>query len=78
MKFLPKHPWMSSMGDIEHYLCTCRKCRFHQQYVIGDFDTIECSEAEKDDVIHVDKVPTTCPKCGGKILKTRMTEIIRF
>lgn len=78
MKFLPKSPWMPSRGGIEHYVCTCKKCGFRQTYVTGDFETIECGEKQDDNVIHVEKVPTVCPKCGGKMDKTHLTDIIKY
>ena len=78
MKLLPKMPWMPSRNNIEYYLCTCGKCGFRQKYVTGDFETIECGEPQDDVAVHVDKVPGVCPKCGGKMDKTHLKDVIKY
>lgn len=79
MKLIPKMPWMPSQKQPQFYICKCRKCGYQQTYETGDFETISCSqENDGDSPIHVDKVPTICPKCGGKLDKTKIEGTIRY
>ena len=79
MKLIPKMPWMPSQPQPQLYICKCKKCGFEQSYETGDFETISCSQENDDNSpIHVDKVPTICAKCGGKMDKTQIKGTIRY
>ena len=79
MKFIPQNPWTPSQKQPRFYICKCRKCGYQQTYETGDFETISCSqEKDADAPIHVDKVPAVCPKCGGKLDKTKIEGTIRY
>lgn len=48
------------------FLCECPKCGFRQSYEIGNPQDEIVIDAGATDILTVETLPATCPKCGAK------------
>ena len=69
--FIPPRPWPFGPKRPVIYLCKCRSCDFTQAYELDGGETIVLGEGDAPELLHVDKLPDACPKCGGRLSRKK-------
>jgi len=78
---IPFPPWPFGPKRPEFYLCKCEQCGFMQTYEISDCEvvTLDGTPADSDSAfVQAKKLPKCCPKCSGKIKRTRIPSPIKY
>ena len=75
--FLP--PWPFGPKRCQYYFCQCPKCGFQQMYEVGSAEAHHIGDPEEGSAMQtVEKLPSTCPKCGAKLKKSEMRSPIKY
>ncbi len=80
-RLIPFSPWPFGPRHPQFYLCRCEACGFTQTCEVGDYEVISLDETEAkadDAFVQVKEVPKSCPKCGGRLKKTKIPSPVKY